>query len=269
MSGPGKKSNAPSGRPVDARFAEGDNKAMKALLLVLLLGASAGVLGAARISEKSLIKAGADEVAVRYIGHASLILEHRGQVIHVDPVGREGDYASLPKADLVLVTHDHFDHFDPAAIGLILKPATGIVLTKACRDKLGQGTVLANGERATVRGIPVEAVPAYNIISMRSPGVPFHPRGQGNGYVLTLGGARVYVAGDSEATPEMKSLKNMDAAFLPVMTPYTMSPEMAAQAVGAIRPRVVFPYHSTEEFLARAVPLLQAVPGVEVRVLKK
>jgi L-ascorbate metabolism protein UlaG (beta-lactamase superfamily) len=242
---------------------------MKTLLVVLILSCGSWALGAAGLSERSLIKAGATEVAVRYIGHASLILEQGGKVIHVDPVGREGDYAALPKADLILVTHEHFDHFDPAAIALVAKPGAEIVLSRACRDKLGKGTVLRNGEKATVQGVLVEAVPAYNIISMRSPGVPFHPRGQGNGYILTLGEARVYIAGDSEATPEMKALTSIDAAFLPVMTPYTMSPEMAAQAVGAFRPRVVFPYHSSDEFLALAVPLLEAVKGVEVRVLKK
>jgi L-ascorbate metabolism protein UlaG (beta-lactamase superfamily) len=242
---------------------------MKTLLAVLILGCASRALGAAPLSDKSLIKSGATEVAVRYIGHASLILEHEGKVIHIDPVGREGDYAALPKADLVLVTHEHFDHFDPAAIERLVKPGTEIILNQACRDKLGKGTVLGNGGTATVQGVRVEAVPAYNIISMRSPGVPFHPRGQGNGYVLTLGEARVYVAGDSEATPEMKALKGIDAAFLPVMTPYTMSPEMAAQAVGAFRPHVVFPYHSSDEFLAKTVSLLEAVPGADVRILKK
>jgi L-ascorbate metabolism protein UlaG (beta-lactamase superfamily) len=100
---------------------------------------------------------------------------------------------------------------------------------------------------------------------VQSPGVPFHPRGRGNGCILTLGEVWVYLAGDSKATPEMKALKNIDAAFLPVMTPYTMSPE----TVGAFRPRIVFPYHSTDEFLARVLPLLKDVPGVDIRLLKK
>ena len=250
-----------------ARKVKSYNEGMKTVLAVLVFASWA--LGASLLPEKNLIKIGSAEIAVLYVGHASLILEFQGKVIHVDPVGREGDYAALPKADLILVSHEHFDHFDPAAIALIAKPGTDIILTEACREKLGKGTILRNGERTTVQGIPVEAVPAYNIVGMRSPGVPFHPRGRGNGYILTLGEVRVYLAGDSEATSEMKALKTIDVAFLPVMTPYTMSPEMAAEAVRAFRPRIVYPYHSTDEFLARALPLLKDVPGVDIRLLKK
>jgi len=240
---------------------------MKSILTLVLF--ASWVLGSASLLEKDLIKAGSADMAVRYVGHASLILEVQGKVIHVDPVGREGDYATLPKADLILVSHEHSDHFDPAAIALISKPGTDIILTEVCREKLDKGTVLRNGERMTIHGFPVEAVPAYNILGMRSPGVPFHPAGRGNGYILTVGGSRVYLAGDTEATPELKGLKDIAVAFLPVMTPYTMSPEMAAEAVRAFRPRIVYPYHSTDEILARALPLLKDVPGVDVRLLKK
>jgi len=221
-------------------------------------------LGAILSSARDVVKLNAGELAVDLVGHASLILEFQGKVIHVDPVGREGDYAKLPPADLILVTHEHADHFDPAAIATISKPGTEIVLTEACQEKLGRGRVLKNGDRISLLGIEIEAVPAYNIVRMRSPGVPYHPRGRGNGYILTLAGSRVYIAGDTEATPELKALKNIAAAFLPVMTPYTMSPEEAAEAVRAFRPRIVYPYHANDEFLARFLPLLKDAPGVDV-----
>jgi L-ascorbate metabolism protein UlaG (beta-lactamase superfamily) len=237
-------------------------------ILALIIFSSWG-LGAVLLPDKDIIKTNLGDLAVRYVGHASLILEFQGKVIHVDPVGREGDYATLPKADLILVSHEHSDHFDPAAIALIAKPGTAIILTEACFEKLGKGIVLKNGDRTTVQGIEVEAVPAYNIVSMRSPGVPFHPRGRGNGYILTLAGSRIYLAGDTEATPELKGLKDIAVAFLPVMTPYTMSAEMAAEAVRAFRPRIVYPYHSNDDTLAQVVPLLKAIPGVEVRLPKR
>jgi len=168
-------------------------------------------------------------VTITFVGHGTLVIQWGQLVVHVDPVGEYGDYAKLPKADLVLVTHDHFDHLDAAAIEAARKQGTEIVLTAKCAAKV-KGTVMANGDRRTFKGIDVEAVPAYNIKHERSAGKPFHPKGEGNGYVLTLGGLRVYVAGDTENTPEMKALAGIDVAFLPMNLPYTMTPEMVADA---------------------------------------
>jgi L-ascorbate metabolism protein UlaG (beta-lactamase superfamily) len=241
---------------------------MKTILALICLSV-VWALGAVLSPARDVVKLNAGELAVRLVGHASLILESQGKVIHVDPVGREGDYTKLPKADLILVSHEHADHFDPAAIAAVTKPGTEIVLTRACFEKLGRGTVLGNGDRLSLQGIEIEAVPAYNIVRLRSPGVPFHPRGRGNGYILTLAGSRIYIAGDTEATPELKALKDIAVAFLPVMTPYTMSPEEAAEAVRALRPRVFYPYHTNDDFLAKLSPLLRDVSGVEVRLLTK
>jgi L-ascorbate metabolism protein UlaG (beta-lactamase superfamily) len=204
-------------------------------------------------------------IQVTFLGHASLMFEWNGLVIHVDPVSAEADYSRLPKADLILVTHEHFDHLDPEAVAPIRKSSTEIVLNPESRLKLPRARALRNGESATLCGIGVEAVPAYNLTGMRSPGIPYHPRGAGNGYVLTLGNVRVYIAGDTENTPEMKALNNIDVAFLPMMRPYTMSPEMIADAARAFRPRILYPYHTKESDASRLAALLSDVPEIEVR----
>ncbi len=211
------------------------------------------------------IPTSAGELRVTFLGHASLMFEWNGLVIHVDPVLAEADYNRLPKADLILVTHEHFDHLDPEAVAPIRKPATEIVLNPESRLKLPRARALRNGETATLCGIGLEAVPAYNLTGMRSPGVPFHPRGVGNGYVLSFGDVRVYIAGDTENTPEMKALDDIAVAFLPMMRPYTMSPEMIADAARAFRPRILYPYHTKESDASRLAALLSDVPEIDVR----
>ena len=172
--------------------------------LVLMAAAPAGAAGG---FETDVLPTAAGDLKVTFIGHASLMFQFGGKVIHIDPVGQFGDYGKLPKADLILATHDHFDHFDPKTIKKISKARTKLVLTPLCAAKLPGGTVLKNGEETTVDGIRIEAVPAYNIVHMRSPGAPYHPKGAGNGYILTFGDKRVYIAGDTENIPEMKRLE--------------------------------------------------------------
>lgn len=207
----------------------------------------------------------AGDLRMAFLGHASLMFEWNGIVVHVDPVSAEADYAALPPADLILVTHEHFDHLDLEAITPIRKPGTEIVVNPESRLKLPRARVLRNGERLDLSGVGIEAVPAYNITGMRAAGVPFHPKGAGNGYVLTFAHVRVYVAGDTENTPEMKSLRDIDVAFLPMMRPYTMSPEMIADAARAIRPRVLYPYHTKEPGADKLAGLLSDVPEIEIR----
>jgi L-ascorbate metabolism protein UlaG (beta-lactamase superfamily) len=205
------------------------------------------------------------ELRITLFKHASLMLTWNGKVIQVDPVSTSAEYASLPKADLILITHAHSDHFDPQAISLLETDKTEIILTEKALAKV-QGTVMGNGDTRTVDGLKVEAVPAYNLVHMRSPNVPYHPPGEGNGYILNLGDLRLYIAGDTENTPEMKALRNIDVAFLPMNLPYTMTPEMVADAVRAFRPKVVYPYHYRGTDPQRLVELLKDTPGVEVRV---
>ena len=158
------------------------------------------------------------------------------------------------------------DHLDLNALKKIRQENTVVVLTGKCAEQVKDGIVMKNGDTRTIDGIKVEAVPAYNLIHKRDNGQPFHPKGEGNGYVLTFGGKRVYVAGDTENTPEMKQLQNIDVAFLPMNLPYTMTPEMVADAAEAFKPKVLYPYHYGDTDPAKIVALLKDSPEIEVRI---
>jgi L-ascorbate metabolism protein UlaG (beta-lactamase superfamily) len=221
---------------------------------------------AAEAFETDVLPTAAGELKITFIGHASLMGEFGGKVIFNDPVGQYGNFSKLPKADLILVSHEHGDHFDLETIKKISKSGTKVVLTPLCAAKVKGGIVLKNGEETTVDGIRIEAVPAYNLVHMRSPGVPYHPKGVGNGYILTLGDKRVYIAGDTENIPEMKGLGRIDVAFLPMNLPYTMTPAMVADAARMVKPAILYPYHTTDTDTSKLQPLLKDEKGIEVRI---
>ena len=218
--------------------------------------------------EVDTIKSKTGEIKITFIGHGTLMFQYDGKVIHVDPVSREADYSKLPKADLILITHEHGDHLDPKVVQMLRRADTKIVLTKACAEKVSGGIVMKNGDASTVLGHKIEAVPAYNILHKRSSGQPFHPKGRGNGYVVTLGKTRVYIAGDTENIPEMKLLKKIDIAFLPMNLPYTMTPEMVAEAAKVFTPKILYPYHYGRTDPNELVELLKDQKEIEVRVRK-
>ena len=179
--------------------------------------------------------------------HASLMLEYRGKVIYVDPVSA----ASLPKkADLIFITHSHPDHLDLAAIEKVSRRDTFVVAPVSTEPEIKRTRF--SKYLATKIGsdlpIKVEAIPMYNLVRGPKPGEKYHPKGKGNGYVLTIGGKKIYIAGDTEATPEMKNLKNITVAFVPMNLPYTMTPQEAAAGVRAFKPRFVYPYHYRSPF---------------------
>jgi len=203
---------------------------------------------------------------IAFLGHGSLMFTFDEKVIHVDPFSQVADYAALPKADLILITHEHGDHLDPTALKSVRKPGTDIVLTELCNAQVPDGIIMRNGDLTVVQGFQIEAVPAYNLIHTRDSGDPFHPCGNGNGYVITFGNKRVYIAGDSENTPEMKNLENIDIAFLPMNLPYTMTPEMVVDAATAFKPRVLYPYHYGETDTAELVARMKTQPTTEVRI---
>jgi L-ascorbate metabolism protein UlaG (beta-lactamase superfamily) len=216
--------------------------------------------------ETDILETSGGDLEIAFLGHGTLMLKFDGKIIHVDPFSRVADYRKLPKADVVFITHHHGDHLDLKALKLIRTGKTLIVLTEKCAEKVEGGVVLKNGETKTVGGIDVEAVPAYNLAHKRENGEVFHPKGEGNGYVLTFGGKRVYIAGDTENTPEMKALKDIDVAFLPMNLPYTMTPEMVADAAAAFKPKMLYPYHYGETDTARIVDLLKNNEDIEVRI---
>ncbi|MBI4456012.1 MAG: MBL fold metallo-hydrolase [Acidobacteria bacterium] len=199
------------------------------------------------------------------IKHASLMLEFQGKTIHIDP-WNEGDYTGLPKADLILVTDVHQDHMDPARIRDIKKPGTIIVAPAAVAKTVTEAVVVNHGESKTLVGIKIEALPMYNLVRGPSQGKFYHDKGRGNGYILTVGGKQIYIAGDTECIPEMKSLRNIDIAFVPMNLPYTMPPEEAAECVKAFKPKIVYPYHYGNSDLTVFAAALKSEQGIEVRM---
>jgi len=204
-------------------------------------------------------------VEMHFIGHGSLMFKVNGFIIHIDPVSSYADYDLLPKADLILVTHEHGDHLDVQLINEIKKPETLLFCNENSTKQVTWGLVMKAGDRQEINDIVIDAIPAYNIINERAPGQPFHPKGVGIGYLLTIGGKRFYIAGDTENTPEMKALRNIDVAFLPMNLPYTMTPEMVADAARAFKPKILYPYHFGETDTGLLVKLLSDT-NITVRI---
>jgi len=209
-------------------------------------------------------KTRAGEVKLTPIRHASLMLEAGGTVIHVDP-WHEGNYDGLPPADIILITDIHGDHLDAPAIAKVKKPGTIIIAPAAVAKTVPEATVLNNGEKKTIGKFTIEAVPMYNMTRGPSAGKLYHDKGRGNGYIVTYGGDRFYIAGDTEGTPEMRGLKNIDVAFVPMNLPYTMTPQEAADAVKAFHPKVVYPYHYRESDTKQFAEDLKG-SGIDVRL---
>jgi L-ascorbate metabolism protein UlaG (beta-lactamase superfamily)/rhodanese-related sulfurtransferase len=206
-------------------------------------------------------------VTITLVKHGTLALSYKGLSIHVDPVsglGKPTDYATeFPKADVILVTHEHGDHFDKEAIGALSDEKTLLVTNERCAQMLGYGTALANGDTTDLPGgIHLDAVPAYNYTQGHT---QFHPQGRDNGFVLTVDGLRIYIAGDTEDIPEMAALKDIDVAFLPVNQPYTMSVEQCVNAAKVIMPKVLIPYHFSQTDLSELPKILPAM-GIDVRL---
>ena len=216
--------------------------------------------------ETDVIKTQGGDIEITFIGHGTLMLTYNGKVFHVDPWSKLADYSKFPKADFIVITHEHQDHLDVDTINKIQNKDTVMVSNEKSHQKLPQSQVMKNGERKELNGVLIEAVPAYNMVHMRKPGEPYHPQGSGNGYIFTFGDKRVYVAGDTENTPEMKKLKNIDVAFLPMNLPYTMTPEMVADAAKAFKPKVLYPYHTGDTDLSKLTGLMKGTKDVEIRL---
>jgi L-ascorbate metabolism protein UlaG (beta-lactamase superfamily) len=236
--------------------------------MVSLLGLSMALLPVAA-GAQSVVPASGGNITITPIQHASVQVEYGGKVIQVDPA--QGDFSKAKPADLILVTDIHGDHLNPDLIAKVRKPGAPVVMPAAVQQQAGSKIpgpveVLANGQTRTVAGVSIEAVPMYNLQRGPSAGQLFHTKGRGNGYIVSLGGKRVYFAGDTECTTEMKALKDIEVAFIPMNLPYTMPPSEAAECVKAFKPKIAIPYHyqgqKPEEFQAALKG-----SGIEVRLL--
>lgn len=209
------------------------------------------------------------EIKITLFKHASLAIEYDGEEIYIDPVTKVGDtridYSKMPKADYILVTHEHWDHLDPIAIEELTKPSTKIILNATSEKQLGKGEIMSNNETQTLAdGIILESVPAYNTTPGRE---KFHPKGNGNGYILDFDGTRIYIAGDTEDIPEMANIKDISVAFLPVNQPYTMTIDQAEKAALMIKPKILIPYHYSDTPIQELKDKLdQENSGIDVEI---
>jgi L-ascorbate metabolism protein UlaG (beta-lactamase superfamily) len=236
-------------------------------VLALALAACAFV-GQGQAAPADNLAAKDGDITVQPINHATLALQWNGQTVYVDPVGGAKAFAGLPAPDLIVITHLHGDHFSAPTLTAVVVAKTRLAAPASVAEQMPaklreQTTVLTNGQTFEQGGVKVEAVPAYNLTANR---LNFHPKGRDNGYVLTLGGKRLYFSGDTEDIPEMRALKNIDVAFVCMNLPYTMDVDHAASAVRAFKPAIVYPYHYRGADLERFKKLVGTDAGVEVRL---
>ena len=207
-----------------------------------------------------------EEVEVTMIHHGSIALNFKGYRIQVDPVMKMGaaeiDYSSFPKADCILVTHEHGDHYDPAAIEFLSKEGTRVLLNPASRALLGRGEAVANGDTLRVGPAGLVVVPAYNITEDH---LQFHPKGRDNGYILDFNGLRIYISGDTEDIEEMAGFGPIDVAFLSANQPYTMTTTQCVEAAMTLRPKTLVPYHLSDTDIQEIKTVLDSNDsGIEV-----
>jgi L-ascorbate metabolism protein UlaG (beta-lactamase superfamily) len=187
------------------------------------------------------------EIEITPIIHSSVQLEYNGKVIHVDPWSL-GDYSRAKQADLILITDDVGHHLDVKAIARLRKPGAPVIIAANGKSRVPDGIVLANGEKTTAAGFAIEAVAAYDITA----GDPYHPKGEANGYIITLGVHRLYFAGVTECVPEIRALTNIAVAFFAMNVPLQrMEPAAAIECIRSFKPKVVYPYHYDQEWTTR------------------
>ncbi len=240
-----------------------------AIAAVFALGLlSAGAVQAKGMVGGDTISTNKGDLHIQPINHATFAMGWNGETIYVDPVGGAGRFTGLPAPDLIFITHAHGDHFDPKTLAAVATKSTKLVAPKDVFDKMpadlkAMTTIMANGDQKTIMNIGIDAVPAYNTTPER---LKYHPKGLNNGYVLTIGGKRIYISGDTEDIPEMRALKNIDVAFVCMNLPYTMDVQHAADAVVAFKPKIVYPYHYRGSDVNEFAKLVKAKSDVDVRL---
>ncbi len=223
--------------------------------------------------QADVVKTSQGDLKIMPVYHGSVMFEFGGKIIYVDPWS-QGDFTGLPPADMIVITHTHRDHLDLTLVNQVKKPETVIVGPAAVIDTLncfpacGRAEIVGDSEKKTVMGIGFEGVPMYNLVQGSAPGMPYHHKGIGSGYILSFGDTRVYLSGDTECTPEMKALKNISVAFLAMNPPRTGSKVEMAGCAKVFKPRIVYPYHYRGSNLGEFAAALKDTPGVEVRIRK-
>ncbi|GIZ16298.1 MBL fold metallo-hydrolase [Capnocytophaga catalasegens] len=240
---------------------------MKKVILFLLYIISCTLTAQPKYQSDIFSTKNGKKVTITFIKHGSLAITYDNISFQIDPVinyqDNVTDYSSFPKANFILVTHEHPDHYDEKAIRLLSKKSTQIILNESCKEKLGSGIAMKNGDKRSLKKrIDIEAVPAYNTTAGRE---KYHPKGRDNGYILTFDGLRIYIAGDTEDIPEMNDISNIDIAFLPINQPYTMTLEQAERAVRMISPKIFYPYHFNDTPVQELVTRLNNTL-IEVRI---
>lgn len=236
------------------------------------LGIAAFVAGLGATIAADTVPATGGNIELTPMAHAHVQIEYAGKVIHIDP-SNFANYATAKPADIVLITDIHPDHMDPPSIDKVRKASTVYVAPAALADKFsGPTTIIANGETKTVDGVSIQAVAAYNLTRGPAPGQLYHTKGRANAYLLTLGGKRILFTGDTECTPEIAALTNIDIAFITMNLPFTMPPQEAADCAKAFKPKVVYAYHYRQQGLEPAdknqtdfATAMKGAAGIEVR----
>jgi L-ascorbate metabolism protein UlaG (beta-lactamase superfamily) len=234
------------------------------LSIFLVLIFTLAVTAYAQEIEKDVIATSGGDLEIHFLGHATLMFKFNGVVMHLDPWSRVADYSTLPKADIALLTHDHSDHLDPKALAQVLRDDTSLIYTQVCAEMFPGGSVIKQGMSWKVEGIGIEAVAAYTI-KIPEKGQS-HPEGECNGYILTFGDKRIYIASETANIPELKDIKDIDIAFLAMDSVYNLSPEEAVDVVKVFAPKVIYPFHYNRADLSPFISAFENDPGIEVRI---
>lgn len=239
---------------------------LKRILLPFLLVLAGTQLSTAQYRIKDVEQTSKGELEITVIGHCFYHFKFNRLNIYVDPIPNVGDLSMLPKADLILITHDHRDHLNTGVIQALSKYDTRVIASQSCIKKMDFGEFLKNGEQATFGEVYIKAVPAYNVINLRPDNVPYHPKGDGNGYFLLFGDKTVYVAGDTEYIDEMRFFLKPDIAFLPMMLPFTMGEDTFIKVAKKLKPHIIYPVHYNTKLDSLVQKMSVAMPNTELRL---